>query len=327
MDEDLLERGTFCSSLAKAIRGWKGEESLVIGLYGPWGSGKSSVKNIVVSLLQQSEPKVPVVEFNPWSWSGEDRLVSAFFEELGAALPALDYGGDHEALSKKWKAYAARMTLGGTSLGHLKTASEVAGIPWVPMILGTLSAAADSGSKLAEQAAKAHEVTDDTPAQKLKEQLSVELKKLKSPVLVVMDDIDRLTTEEIRLLFRIVKANADFPNLVFVMLYDRAIVEQSLEGHVGSSGRDYMAKIVQAGFDVARPDQECLDSVLFRGLNTIIDSDSTRMKFNSDRWQQVYRDGLRPFFATLRDVRRFLSSFAFHVGLFFKENQLEVNII
>lgn len=142
-----------------------------------------------------------------------------------------------------------------------------------------------------------------------------------------MDDIDRLTTEEVRLLFRIVKANADFPNLVFVMLFDREVVERSLEGHVGSSGRDYMDKIIQAGFDIPRPDQESLDNVLFEGLDAIIGSDPGRMKFSSDRWQQVYRDGLRPFFGTLRDVRRFLSSLAFHVGLFFKENQLEVNII
>ncbi|MBX3417533.1 MAG: hypothetical protein KF851_08030 [Pirellulaceae bacterium] len=169
LEQDLLERGTFCFSLANAIREWRGEESLVIGLYGPWGSGKSSVKNMVVSLLEKSEPKIPVVEFNPWSWSGEDRLASAFFDELGAALPALGHGADSEALAKKWKAYATRMTLGGTALGHLKTASEVAGIPWVPMILGTLSATADSASKLAAQASKAHEATDDTPAQKLKE--------------------------------------------------------------------------------------------------------------------------------------------------------------
>jgi len=328
LEDDLLERGAFCFSLANAIREWKGEESLVIGLYGPWGCGKSSVKNIVVSLLQKSKPRIPVIEFNPWSWSGEGRLASAFFEELGASLPAVGEGADCEALSRKWKAYAARMTLGGTALGHLKTASEFAGIPWVPMILGTLSATADSTSKLAEQASKAHEAaSDDTPIQKLKEQLSAELKKLKTPVLVIMDDIDRLTTDEIRLLFRIVKANAEFPNLIFMILYDRGVIEKSLEGHVGSSGREYMGKIVQAGFDIPRPPQESMDKVLFSGLDAIIGSDPTRMKFNADRWQNFYLDGLRPFFTTLRNVRRFLSSFAFHVGLFLKENELEVNMV
>lgn len=327
--EDLLERGAFCFSLAHAIREWKGEESLVIALFGPWGSGKSSVKNIITSLLQESEPQIPIIEFNPWSWSGEDRLVSAFFEELGAVLPTVGNHADHEALSRKWKAYAARMTLGGTALKHLKTASEFAGIPLIPMILGTLSSTAESTSTLADQVARAHEAAalDNISIQKLKEQLADELKKLKTPILVVLDDVDRLTTEEIRLLFRIVKANADFPNLVFLLLYDRRVIETALQGHAGRSGREYMDKIVQAGFDIPPPQQELLDKVLFSGLDAIIGSDPARMKFSADRWQQFYLDGLRPFFTTLRSVRRFLASFAFHVGLFYKENHLEVNVV
>ncbi|MDP1562607.1 MAG: P-loop NTPase fold protein [Pirellulaceae bacterium] len=327
LEGDLLNRGPFCFALANAIREWKGEQSLVIGLYGPWGSGKSSVKDIIVSLLQASDPKLPIIEFNPWFWSGEHRLVSAFFEEIGAALPFIKHGADNKELGKKWKSFAARMTLGGTALGHLKTATEAAAIPWIPLILGTLSASANTAANLAKQASIAHELTDDTPIQTLKEQLSKELKKMETPILVVLDDVDRLTTDEIRLLFRVVKANADFPNLVFFMLYDRTVIEKSLEGHIGSNGRDYMEKIVQAGFDVPLPDQESLDRVLFEGLDVIIGSDPNRMKFSQERWQQVYLDGLRPFFTTLRDVRRFLSSFAFHVGLFFKENQLEVNIV
>jgi predicted KAP-like P-loop ATPase len=327
LKEDLLKRGSFCVSLANAIQEWNGEHSLVIGLYGAWGSGKSSVKNMVVSLLEAGEPKIPVIEFNPWSWSGEDRLVSAFFDEIGAALPSISQKVDSEALAKKWKAFSSRLALGGTALGHLKTVSEFAGIPWIPMILGTLSSSADSSAKLAEQASNAYDVTKDIPAQVLKSQLSAELEKLQSPIVIVLDDVDRLTIEEIRLLFRIVKSNADFPNLVFMLLFDRDVVERALEGHVGSSGRDYMEKIIQAGFGVPSPAQESLDKVLFDGLSTIIGSDPARMKFSPERWQELYRDGLQPFFKTLRNVRRFLSSFAFHVGLFFKENQLEVNLI
>jgi predicted KAP-like P-loop ATPase len=327
LKEDVLNRGSFCISLANAIQEWKSEHSLVIGLYGTWGSGKSSVKNMVVSLLQESDPKIPVIEFNPWFWSGEERLVSAFFDEIGAALPSIIQNVDGIELSKKWKAFSARLAMGGTALGHLKTAAEFTGTPWIPIILGALSSSAESSAKLAEQASNAHNVSDDIPAHVLKIQLSAELKKLQTPIVVVLDDVDRLTTEEIRLLFRIVKANADFPNLVFIMLFDRDVVERSLAGHVGSSGIDYMEKIIQAGFNVPLPAQESIDNVLFDGLNAIIGADPARMKFSPERWQELYRDGLQPFFKTLRDVRRFLSSFAFYAGLFFKENALEVNLI
>ena len=46
-------------SLASAIKGWKGNDSLVIALYGSWGSGKSSVKNMVLETLRSSESNSP----------------------------------------------------------------------------------------------------------------------------------------------------------------------------------------------------------------------------------------------------------------------------
>jgi len=45
--EDLLGRTGFAESLAAAIKGWKGNDSLVIALYGSWGSRKSA--NYVVN--------------------------------------------------------------------------------------------------------------------------------------------------------------------------------------------------------------------------------------------------------------------------------------
>ena len=150
LDEDLLGRGSFCISLANAIQQWNGKESLVVGVYGPWGSGKTSVKNIVLGLLSKKEPPLSVIEFNPWAWSGEDRLQSAFFDEIGDALSGLDAAGaNSEELSKKWKKYATRMSLGGTALGHLKTAAEFAGIPWAPMILDGVSKALNQAGEVA----------------------------------------------------------------------------------------------------------------------------------------------------------------------------------
>jgi predicted KAP-like P-loop ATPase len=40
--EDKLGRRGFAEAIAGAIDGWRGQESLVIALYGPWGTGKSS---------------------------------------------------------------------------------------------------------------------------------------------------------------------------------------------------------------------------------------------------------------------------------------------
>src|SRR5215469_18502372 len=51
-DQDVLGRSRFSEAVARAIRGWLGRESIVIALYGPWGNGKTSIKNMVVDSLR-----------------------------------------------------------------------------------------------------------------------------------------------------------------------------------------------------------------------------------------------------------------------------------
>src|SRR3972149_4130714 len=89
--EDLLGRSGFAESLASAIKDWAGNDSLVITLYGPWGSGKSSIKNMVLEFLHASKEDCPYVEeFNPWQWSGQEQLAEAFFREIGTVLGRAD---------------------------------------------------------------------------------------------------------------------------------------------------------------------------------------------------------------------------------------------
>jgi hypothetical protein len=66
---------------------------------------------------------------------------------------------------------------------------------------------------------------------------------IRSPILVVIDDIDRLTKDEIRLVFRLVKANGDFPNLIFLLLFQRETAELALNDISGDNGRLFLEKI------------------------------------------------------------------------------------
>jgi predicted KAP-like P-loop ATPase len=62
----------------------------VLALYGPWGSGKSTVLSYVGHYLDQlPEGERPaVVAFNPWWFSGQENLARAFLGQLQAVLPA-----------------------------------------------------------------------------------------------------------------------------------------------------------------------------------------------------------------------------------------------
>ncbi len=92
LNEDRLDRRGFAEALAKSVTGWSGEDSLVIGVYGEWGSGKSSVKNLLKDATSQlqSDKRPDVVEFNPWQFAGHNELSEAFFREIGTVLGRQD---------------------------------------------------------------------------------------------------------------------------------------------------------------------------------------------------------------------------------------------
>ena len=325
---DRLGRGSFARSLAEALVRWQGEDSLVVAVYGPWGSGKSSLKNMILELVRQQQDRPAIVEFNPWAWSGRDRLFSAFFEEMGLAIGKHSGVKDAKALASGWRKYGARLSLAGTAMAAIKTGTQAIGVPLIPLILEGMASGAKQTSQLAEGAAKAHEVaSEDEPLEDLKRSLAESLAELGAPLLVVMDDVDRLSNEEVHLLFQLIKANADFPKVVYFMLFDRAVIEKALEGRAGSSGRDYMEKIIQAGFDVPKHDQADLDNLLCSGLDRLMSFEGANRTFDLDRWGNLLHLGLHPILNTPRDVNRFLSSLSFSVGLFFREQVLEVNVI
>jgi predicted KAP-like P-loop ATPase len=116
---DLLGRASFAASCAEAIANWQDDASLVIAIWGDWGSGKSSLKNLIVEKLDDlNEDRRPViVRFNPWQVVDSDQLLNAFFGEVGKVL-SRPIGKENkksaEVRSAKWKAYSSVLSIAGS---------------------------------------------------------------------------------------------------------------------------------------------------------------------------------------------------------------------
>src|ERR1700744_5920088 len=82
--EDRFQRYAFAKRIANIVTLNSADASLVIGLYGKWGEGKTSVMNFVRQELP-SEQNV-IVDFNPWLFSDQEHLLKAFFTAIAAAL-------------------------------------------------------------------------------------------------------------------------------------------------------------------------------------------------------------------------------------------------
>lgn len=91
-NDDTLGRDGFARSLAHQVMSLDVNEGAVVGVLGPWGSGKTSFVNLVRRHLENSGVKV--FDFNPWMFSGADQLVDAFFVEVSALRIPMNSAGD-----------------------------------------------------------------------------------------------------------------------------------------------------------------------------------------------------------------------------------------
>ncbi|MCK5805803.1 MAG: NTPase KAP, partial [Lentisphaeria bacterium] len=119
-----------------------------------------------------------------------------------------------------------------------------------------------------------------------------------------MDDIDRLERDVLRLLFRMVRLNADFPNVTYVLAFDRLVVERNLDEENGVRGRDYLEKIIQVSFDIPEPEPETIHRILFAEMDVVLESLKTR-PLDQHRWGNVFHSGFKEHFRTIRHIKRY----------------------
>jgi len=323
----------FAKAMAAAIKGWQEKDSLVIALYGQWGSGKTSLKNMILESFNEGKGKRPlVVEFNPWHWSGRDQLLKAFFHEIGLTLGHADTSTKkNKDRSQRWQRYGAYLSLGASITASLKEILPFWGIPGASLLCGLAEQGLGKASQTIQDGAKGLGGEKERAVSSLydlKRDLTEDLKSLKRPILIVMDDIDRLTADEIRVLFQIVKANADFPNLIYLLLFQRDVIEKSLDNYQGNiSGSDFLEKIVQVGFDIPLIERQKLERVLFTKIDELLNPLGENQRFDERRWANIFIPGIRPYFQSLRDVNRFIATLSFHITLFRNGDSFEVNPI
>lgn len=324
---DRLGRTTFADALAGRIRAWSGRESLVISLCGEWGCGKTSLKNMVLEALNKGRrSKMEVLQFSPWEISGHASVAAAFFRELGVAL---NRQSEKEPAAKaaveRLNLYSKVASFGGTTLKAVGKAMAFAGVPCAP-VLESLGDLASTSSEVASKGSEAQSGSSSEPSlAEVKRLLAADMAKLKRPLLVVIDDIDRLTTDEIREVFQLVKANADFPNLTYLLMFDREIVAGALDSIAGGRGHEFLGKIIQVLFHVPQPSLKQVHKALFDGLDAHLGEAGVGERWETQRWSRVWPAGLSLYFTNLRCVYRFLGSFSFQVSQMRNGKTFELN--
>lgn len=126
------------------------------------------------------------------------------------------------------------------------------------------------------------------------------------PLVVVLDDIDRLSSSEIRDVFKLVRLTASFPNIIYIVAFDRVRVEEAL-AEQGVPGRDYLEKILQVAVDIPAVPAHVLSSQLLAAINDALEGVDPG-PFDEQLWPDVFMEIIRPLVRNMRDVRRYAAA-------------------
>ena len=305
--DDLLARASFSKALADAILSYERKDSVVAALYGAWGSGKSSVVNMVVERIEEVKPAMSVetqpiiIRFNPWNYSDQNQLVGQFFRSISVALKRGYSGADATKAGEQLEVYSEFF-------------KPLALIPEPTGLLVILTTAASFVLKKVGIAASGWGRLKSKDLDQIRRDLDGLLTKQKRKIVIVVDDIDRLNNAEIRQMFQLVKALGDFPNTVYFLAFDRDVVVKALAQVQEGSGDEYLEKIVQIPFQLPSISKAEIEKVLFGQLDELI-SDIPQERWDLTHWGNVYQGALRFFFRTIRDVTRYINSLRFSFGM------------
>lgn len=290
VSEDKLNRFGFAKRVADAIYNMKNEDTFTIGLYGKWGSGKTSVINMMLNELESRQlttnesDKIVTVRFEPWNFTDSNQLLNQFFLRLSSQL-----------CSKGDKALNAI----GNALINYSDAFEMAEA--VPVVGGLLAILGKKGAIAIGK--RLRKGSEDDDIQNQKEAVINLLKGQQYKILIIIDDIDRLSNDKIRQVFQLIASVANFPNTIYIVAFDKDIVVSALKDVQYGSGEAYLEKIIQMPIQIPDITESRLLSVLSERLEYVLTNNRATI-FDEQHWRNLFETCVKPFIKSIRDANR-----------------------
>lgn len=276
----------YASSIIKRIENTSvADESYAIGIVGEWGVGKTTFLNL---LRKELKNEFEVVDFNPWMCNSPEQVTHDFFVSLRRQLSKR-----YSTLSKSIKEYS----------------KNINGLTFAPYHFLNLEMIFNQKKESLYE-------------RKMK--LSEKFSSLAAPVVVLIDDIDRLERDEVFEVLRLIRNTGDLKNTVYIAAYDKNYVLGVLEEKNIKNGDAFMEKI----FPVEIPLPKIEDHFIWDALKDeiyrqTVEPAKTQSLFNSFNSNDKFI--ILQILNTFRRVKRFARIYSFTVSHIHKANRRELN--
>ena len=188
---DLLDRKHIIESLFGTIAHYRPQSSFVVGLEGEWGSGKSTIINIVKRMLKEQgkstagQDYIIIDSFNPWLYSDNETFLLGMFDAI------LENSGINYSVSRSRRTIAA--------ISELLSKNDVT---------SCVGALLDMPRKLSDT------------VQDIKDDINRYLESSDKVIVFFIDDVDRTLPENVIFLFKILSVVLDLKKTIYVLSYD-----------------------------------------------------------------------------------------------------------
>lgn len=298
---DRFNRAPFASRIADTIARRPDSSSIVIGVFGPWGDGKTSVLQMMEEALSRHDSAI-VIKFNPWHFQSEEQLIRGFFATLAEGLNR-KLKNAAEKIGGLLQDYGSVLSLASLSLGGVQIRTD--------------GAAKGLGEALAN-------VSLDT----LRARIEGFLDESGKRVVILVDDIDRLDRQETHSIFKLVKLSAGFRHTSYVLAFDDEIVAAALGERYGAgghqAGRAFLEKIIQVPLHLPPVDRLSLRGLAWEGVSAALRTAEIELpQAQQDAFMRHYVDALEASITTPRLAKLYTNALMFALPLL----KGEVNIM
>ena len=267
--EDLLGRSDFAQILAQKLLNTQSKhQSFAMGILSSWGIGKTSFLNLIKEELKRYG--TICIDFSPWIYGKDHNLIQDFFSEVGKHL----------------QKYAD--TLPRDMMEYAQILEKSESTSWLSVLLSL----GNSGKNLKQQSLL----------------LKQSLQKVNLPIVVFIDDLDRLGGNEIMEVLKLIRNAANFPEIKFIAAYDRVYLVEAIKQQNIESANYYLEKIFQVEYTLPAFNRSELISYLYDECYKFIrDEDKlalTKILKLPEHIGIIVTEEL----LTLRDVKRYVNA-------------------
>ena len=270
IDYDLLNRGWLINQLHNSIISCQSDQSFVIALEGEWGSGKTTIINIVKNELKKNSLYRIIDNFDPWTYGSQESLLIAMYDSI------LKCSGLNFNVFSEYKV--------------------------IKKALATLSKI-DAKTNSVFELFSLFESEKDT-LKKIKERIKHYCEQQDITIVFFIDNIDRIDADKIIFLFKLIGNVFDLPRIIYVLSYDEKRLNQILEDTLAIDPH-YTEKIIQQIIRIPRLDGSLTASILGKCMNNLFHAYSVPFDLES---QNVIEDYVSSQVTNIRQFKRLVNS-------------------